>query len=153
MYFYIKAYINTLIYIQIYIHTHVYIYIYIYIYIYTVYICNTVSLSLPLWLCAHIGCEHTRLPPMCWCVSLLPSLCLWACGRSGMELGHFATGRNSQKWARPAQQYLDSVFMRRTTTAKLHQRHEVRVLFALSVPIPSPRVAPHILHIFPLLPP
>lgn len=53
------------------------------------------------------------------CVCLLLLLCLCACGRAGMEHGHFATELNSQKraWSWPAEQYLDSVFMRRTTTA------------------------------------
>lgn len=62
--------------------------------------------------CLH---THTRL----LCVCLLPVLCLCACGRAGMEHGHFATELNSQKraWSWPAEQYLDSVFMRWTTTA------------------------------------
>lgn len=46
-------------------------------------------------------------------------LCLCVCGCAGMEHGHFATRLNSQKraWSWPAEQYLDSVFKRWTTTA------------------------------------
>lgn len=81
----------------------------IYIYIY---------LNLLMWLGAYLClcvCVHTRL----LCVCLLLLLCLCACGLAGMEHGHLATKLNSQKraWAWPAEQYLDSVFMRWTTTA------------------------------------
>lgn len=42
-----------------------------------------------------------------------------ACGHIGMEHGHSATELSSEKrfWVRPAVQYLESVFMRGTTTA------------------------------------
>lgn len=77
-----------------------------------------IYLNLLMWLGAYLClcvCAHTLL----LCVCLLLLLCLWACGRAGMEHRHFATELNSQKraWSWPAEQYLDSVFMRRTTTA------------------------------------
>lgn len=76
-----------------------------------------------MWLCAYLclcvgrACTHKRTRLLCVCLLLL--LCLCACGRAGMEHGHFAAELNSQKrvWSWPAEQYLDSVFMRRTTTA------------------------------------
>lgn len=63
-------------------------------------------------LCAHTD-THASCVFVCFCC------CLCACGRAGMEHGHFATELNSQKrvWSRPAEQYLDCVFMRWTTTA------------------------------------
>lgn len=80
----------------IYIYTHTYVHIYIY-------------LNLLMWLGAYL----------CLCVCLLLLLCLCACGRAGMEHGHSATKLSSQKraWSWPAEQYLDSVFMRWTTAA------------------------------------
>lgn len=62
---------------------------------------------------------HTHKRTRLLCVCLLLLLCLCACGRAGMEHGHFAAELNSQKrvWSWPAEQYLDSVFMHRTTTA------------------------------------
>lgn len=82
-----------------------------------------IYLNLLMWLCAYLclcvgrACTHKRTRLLCVCLLLL--LCLCACGRAGMEHGHFAAELNSQKrvWSWPAEQYLDSVFMRRTTTA------------------------------------
>lgn len=76
----------------------------------------------PAYLDAYLGlcvCTCTLLLRIC----LLQLLCFFcACGHTGMEHGHSATELSSEKrvWARPAVQYLESVFMRGTTTANYH---------------------------------
>lgn len=56
------------------------------------------------------------------------------CGCTGMEHGHSATELSSEKrvWARPAVQYLESVFMRGTTTAS--SITALRFMFICSAP-------------------